>query len=204
MGKHERPTGPAAGIVAALARLHPLDRVPRAGWLLRGVTEPESVASHCHAVALLAEMVCEAWPGRFDAGTAVAMALVHDCPEVATMDIPMPAGGAEFRAAKSGTEREVAASLFAGASRRCVELFDEFERGETVEARLVRGLDKVQMMTRAACYEREGRGCLDGFWTSAANFNDYGLEPVRRLFAEVARLAHRRVPRPVKRRTARD
>lgn len=191
----------AATIVATLARLHPLDRIPRAGWLLRGVTEPESVASHSHAVALLTQLVCEAWPGSFDAGRAVAMALVHDCSEVATMDIPMPAGDAAFREAKSHTEQAVVASLFAGlpsgraaAPPLAVELFAEFERAETPEARLVRGLDKVQMMIRATCYEREGRGTLGDFWANPKNFADYGIPAVRELFAEVARVARRRMP----------
>jgi putative hydrolase of HD superfamily len=189
-----RQSAPAAAIVQALARLHPLDRVPRAGWLLRGVTEPESVAAHCHAVALLARLVCDAWPGSFDAERAMGIALVHDCAEVATMDIPMPAGDAAFRAAKSRTEQEVAASIFGALPGRTAELFAEFERAETPEARLVRGLDKVQMMIRAACYAREGRGHLEDFWNNPKNFADYGLAPVRELFAEVARFAGRRAP----------
>jgi putative hydrolase of HD superfamily len=199
-----RGPGPAAAIVKTLARLHPLARVPRAGWLLRGVTEPESVASHCHAVALLTQLVCDAWPGRFDAGRAVAMALVHDCAEVVTMDIPMPAGDAGFREAKSRTERAALASLFDGLPSRAAELFEEFECAETPEARLVRGLDKVQMMIRAACYEREGRGALGDFWVNGHNFEDYGIDTVRKLFAEVARFAGRRLPRPAKPRARRD
>ena len=194
-----RGEGPAAAIVATLARLHPLARVPRAGWLLRGVAEPESVASHCHAVALLTQLVCDAWPGSFDAGRAVAMALVHDCAEVVTMDIPMPAGDAAFREAKSRTELAAFASLFAGSSVRAPELFAEFERAETPEARLVRGLDKVQMMIRATCYEREGRGSLGDFWANGRNFEDYGIEAVRELFTEVARTAGRRPPPPAAR-----
>jgi putative hydrolase of HD superfamily len=190
-----RGPGPAAAIVKTLARLHPLARVPRAGWLLRGVTEPESVASHCHAVALLTQLVCDAWPGRFDAGRAVAMALVHDCAEVVTMDIPMPAGDAGFREAKSRTERAAIGSLFEGLPSRAAELFEEFERAETPEAHLVRGLDKVQMMLRAACYEREGHGALGDFWANGRNFEDYGIIAVRELFAEVARYAGRKVPR---------
>ena len=193
-----RGTGPAAAIVRTLARLHPLARVPRAGWVLRGVTDPESVSSHCHAVALLTQLVCDAWPGRFDAGRALAIAIVHDCAEVVTMDIPMPAGDAAFREAKSKTERTTIASLFAGLPTRAVELFEEFERAETPEARLVRGLDKVQMMIRATCYEREGNTALDDFWANRRNFEDYGIETVRELFAEVARSAGRRIPRPLK------
>ncbi|OHD70560.1 MAG: hypothetical protein A2177_05735 [Spirochaetes bacterium RBG_13_68_11] len=190
-----RGPGLAAAIVTTLARLHPLARVPRAGWLLRGVTEVESVSSHCHAVALLTQLACDAWPGRFNAGRAVAMALVHDCAEVATMDIPMPAGDADFREAKSRTERASIAALFDGLPSRAAELFEEFEHAETPEAQLVRGLDKVQMMIRAACYEREGHGALGDFWANGRNFDDYGIDAVRELFAEVARFAGRKVPR---------
>jgi putative hydrolases of HD superfamily len=195
-----RRKNPAADVVATLARLHPLDRIPRAGWLLRGVTEPESVASHCHAVALLARLVCDAWPGEFDAERAMSLALVHDCAEVATMDIPMPAGDDAFRAAKSRTELAVFESLFAGLPGQTAGLFAEFERAETPEARLVRGLDKVQMMIRAACYEREGRGHLEDFWSNPKNFQDYGLAPVRDLFAAVSRFAGRLLPKPGPRR----
>lgn len=44
------PSFPATAI-RLLMDLHPLDRVPRAGFLLRGVAEPESVAAHSHALA---------------------------------------------------------------------------------------------------------------------------------------------------------
>jgi putative hydrolases of HD superfamily len=195
-----RRNDPAAAIVATLARLHPLDRIPRAGWLLRGVTDPESVAAHCHAVALLARLVCDAWPGEFDAERAMSLALVHDCAEVATMDIPMPAGDDAFRAAKSRTELAVFESLFGGLPGRSAALFAEFEAAETPEARLVRGLDKVQMMIRATCYRQEGRGYLEDFWRNPKNFQDYGLAPVRELFAAVSRFAGRRAPKPVTRR----
>jgi putative hydrolase of HD superfamily len=160
------------------------------------VTEPESVAAHSHAVALLVRLTCDAWPGRFDAERAMSIALVHDCAEVATMDIPMPAGDDAFRAAKSRTELAVFDSLFGGLPGRSSQRFAEFEAAETPEARLVRGLDKVQMMIRAACYRRESRGYLEDFWRNPKNFQDYGLAPVRELFAAVARFAGRRLPKP--------
>ena len=110
------------------------------------------------------------------------------------MDIPMPAGDAEFRNARSRAEAVVFGALFAGLPRRYARLFEEYERGESPEARLVRGLDKVQMMIKVLCYEREGRGRLEEFWEYPDNFRDWGLEPVRALFQEVARIAGRSIP----------
>jgi putative hydrolases of HD superfamily len=184
----------ASTIMGLLSRLHALDRIPRAGYLLRGVAEPESVAAHSHALALLTQLVCDGAPDAFDAAKAVAMALIHDTQEVATMDIPMPAGDAEFRRARSRAEVAIFRELYAGLSSRYVELFEEFERGESLEARLVRGLDKAQMMIKVTCYEREGRGRLEDFWRNPANFRDYGVEQVRLLFREIARAAGREIP----------
>ena len=57
--------GLADRIIALFEAIHPLDRVPRAGYLLRGVAEPESVAAHSHFVALMALLFAEAYPDRF-------------------------------------------------------------------------------------------------------------------------------------------
>jgi len=184
-----------------MSRLHALERVPRAGFLLRGVAEPESVAAHSHALALLVELVCEALPDSFDSGRAVAMALLHDVQEVATMDIPMPAGDAAFKEARARAEEAIFDSLFAGLPGRARELYREYARGETPEARLVKGLDKVQMMIRISSYQREGRGSLEEFWGNPDNFRDWELEPVRQLHREVARRAGRKVPARTQKRS---
>ena len=43
----------ASTIIDLFYRLHPMDRIPRAGYLIRGVTETESIAAHSHALATL-------------------------------------------------------------------------------------------------------------------------------------------------------
>ena len=89
------------GRVATLFEaIHPLDRVPRSGYLLRGVADPETVASHSHFLALLALLFVEEYPDEFDRGRALAMALIHDLPEARLMDIPMPYADAYLSQAK--------------------------------------------------------------------------------------------------------
>lgn len=177
-----------------MANTHPLDRIPRAGYLLRGVTEPESVAAHSHSLAFLTLMVCGAYPEEFDSRRAVEMAIIHDLQEVATMDIPLPAGTEAFKAAKEDTEQQVFESLFGSLSPGLTDVYREFRANESAEARLVRGLDKVQMMIKVMCYQREGRGILDDFWKNPVNFRDYGLPVIGELFAEVARRAGKTLP----------
>ena len=181
-------------IIELISKIHSLDRVPRAGFLLRGVTEPESVAAHSHSLALLCSLVCRALPGRFDEARVLTMALIHDLPEVETMDIPMPAGTEEFKRAKGATESKVMNSLSADVDRSVGEDYREYSSGSTDEAKLVKGLDKVQMLIKVLGYEREGRGDLEDFWINPANFATYGLEPIEHLFEAIFERAGRTPP----------
>jgi putative hydrolase of HD superfamily len=188
----------AAEVVRLFEEIHPLDRVARAGYVLRGVAEPESVAAHSHFLALLVMLVCRRHPEQFDEGRAVAMALVHDLCEAKLMDIPMPAADAHLREAKLQAEQAVTEELLLPLGEVGAELAGlqkELAEAESVEACLVRGLDKVQMMLKILMYERDGCTRLSEFWLNPKNFRDHGLEPVSRLFDALCAAAGK--PRPV-------
>ena len=42
-----------ARVLRLFEEMHPLDRIARAGYVLRGVADPETVASHSHFVAVM-------------------------------------------------------------------------------------------------------------------------------------------------------
>jgi len=174
--------------------IHPLDRIPRAGYVMRGVTEPESVSAHSHFVALLALLFVERYPGHFNRDRLLAMALVHDLAEARLMDIPMPVADAHLKEAKRQAERAITADMLGGLPGDLAALHDEFERAETPEARLLRGLDKAQMMLKVWCYDRERRGCLEEFWINPKNFADYGIAPVSALFDAICAAAGKARP----------
>jgi putative hydrolase of HD superfamily len=182
-------------VIGLFAAIHPLDRVPRAGYLLRGVADPESVAAHSHFMALLALILCEEHPDCFDRERALAMALIHDLSEARLMDIPMPCADAYMSEAKTHAEQAIIEDLFRGFPSRFAELHREFNEARTPEARLLRGVDKAQMMLKILSYEREHRGCLEEFWTNPKNFNDYGIAPVSDLFDAICAQAGRTRPR---------
>lgn len=169
-------------ILDLFSALHPLDRVPRAGFLLRGVPEPESVAAHSHFMALLALLFLQEFPGRWDPARTLSMALLHDLPEARLMDIPMPVAEKWFGAAKAHAEDGVFSELFSGFPASLQELHDEYDQAQTEEAKLLRALDKAQMMLKVLGYEKERRGGLEEFWKNPGNFNDYGIAPVSDLF----------------------
>jgi putative hydrolase of HD superfamily len=184
----------AGRLIALFERIHPLDRVARAGYVLRGVAEPESVAAHSHFVSLMTLLALDHCPGMFDRDKALTMALVHDLAEAELMDIPMPAGDAYLKTVKTAAEQRITEKLFSEFPSRYAEWHQELVDGETLEARLIRGLDKAQMMVKVLMYEREKRGRLDEFWENPRNFHAFGIRIVDELFDAICREAGR--PRP--------
>jgi 5'-deoxynucleotidase YfbR-like HD superfamily hydrolase len=53
-------------VISLFEQIHPLDRIARAGYVLRGVCEPESVAAHSHFVALMTLLFVDRYPDQFD------------------------------------------------------------------------------------------------------------------------------------------
>ncbi len=183
-----------SSVLALFEEIHPLDQVQRAGYVLRGIASPESVAAHSHFVSLLTLLFVDRYPGMFDREKALSMALIHDLPEAIMMDIPMPASDAYFADSKRNAETSIIDKLFIDISSRYGELYRELAAVSSVEAKLVSGLDKAQMMIKIVFYQEEGRGKLDEFWLNPKNFRDHGIEPVSRLFDEICR--YRGVERP--------
>ncbi|MCF6285845.1 MAG: HD domain-containing protein [Candidatus Hydrogenedentes bacterium] len=101
-------------VLTLFRTIHPLDRISRAGYVMRGVTEPESVSAHSHFVALLALLFVERYPEQFKRDRVLAMALVHDLAEARLMDIPMPVAEAHLKEAKQRAEQAIAAEMLEG------------------------------------------------------------------------------------------
>lgn len=173
-------------LLDALLELQALDRLPRTGYALRGVDDPESIAEHGFHLILLIWALAPAVPG-IDLARAVELALVHDLAEIRIGDLPRTAGRYLPEGAKAAAESAALAELMAPLGERAPGLFAEFERGESQEARLVRACDKLQLMIKVFVYERWGAGGLGEFWDNACNFPDPGFAPVDELLAELRR-----------------
>jgi putative hydrolase of HD superfamily len=178
--------------------IHPLDRVARAGYVLRGVAEPESVSAHSHFVSLMALVFLDEYAGEYDRDKTLAMCLIHDLCEARLMDVPMPAADAYLREAKDEAERVVTREMLDGFGGKYGDYMDEFLAAVTPEGRLVRALDKAQMMIKVLMYEREGRGRLREFWLNPKNFADYDIEGASRLFDAICAEAGEVRPLPKK------
>lgn len=163
-----------------------LDRIPRSGYVLRGVAHPESVTEHSWHVLLLVWALGPKVPG-VDVGRAIEIALVHDLAELRIGDLPRTAGRYFPAGAKKEAEAAAMDDVLAPLPARSRELYAEYQEGASPAARLVKACDKLQLMLKVAVYESWGTGALAEFWDNPDNFPELGIEPVAELFAELRR-----------------
>ncbi len=167
----EQTNHPASGVRELLDLLlaaGQLKKLPRTGWLLAGVQRPESVAEHSFRVALLALLLGELVEG-VDSDRLLRMALLHDLPESLLTDLPLRAVQLVGRDAKRQAERAAWDRLLPAGTQldSWRALWDEFEAGETLEAKLARAADKMEMLLQAYEYQRAGCRNLDDFWQNS-------------------------------------
>jgi putative hydrolase of HD superfamily len=173
--------------------LQVLDRIPRSGYVLRGVADPESVTEHSWHVLFMVWVLGERLPG-LDRARAVELALVHDLAELRVGDLPRTAGRYFPEGAKKAAEAAAMAEILAPLPEHAQRLHAEYQEGATLEARLVKACDKLQLMLKVAVYESWGSGALAEFWDNPDNFPAPGIPPVDQLFADLAARCGKRRP----------
>jgi len=164
-----------------LLEVQTLDRIPRSGYVLRGVADPESVTEHTWHVLLLVWMLGGRIDG-IDVHRAMEIALVHDLAELRIGDLPRTSSHYFPAGAKKEAETAAMADVLAPIAERALPLYEEYQQGTSPEARLVKACDKLQLMLKVTVYERWGTGALAEFWDNPDNFPDGGFPAVRELF----------------------
>ena len=177
----------APALVEAYFELNHLKQLYRQGWLRRGLPAErcESVAEHVFGMAMLAWWIADAAFPELDRDKVLRMILIHELGEIYTGDI-VPADGVSPEE-KHRQEREgfwkVAGKLPHGAEY--LALWEEFELGQTAEARFTRQLDRLEMAFQAAVYEHQDELSVDEFFASASAAL---LDPrLREIFEQVVR-----------------
>jgi len=116
----------------------------RSGWTTAG--EQESVAEHTWRLCLMALVFRDGFP-EVDFSKLLRICIVHDLGEAIGGDIPAPEQ-ARLGASKSAGERRdllaLVSPLPATQRDEIVALWDEYEAGVTAEARMAKGLDKLE------------------------------------------------------------
>lgn len=110
-----------------------------------GLERYENSAEHSWQLAMLAIALARFTDAAIDVDRVVRMLLVHDVGEIDTGDTMVYAEGGwkERKAAELGAVERICALLPEGQGADFVALWQEFEKGETPEARFAHAVDRA-------------------------------------------------------------
>jgi len=180
-------------LLEVILQANELKTIPRMGWRVRGVTDGESVADHSYAVALIAMLLADRMKLDIDVEKVLRIAILHDLSEHMLGDIHAPASKFLGEDVKETAELRIMENLFREyeGGEDYVALWREFAERSSVEGKLVRAADKIEMFTQAFQYEAAGNRMLDDFWDYVENTKDFDFAEVEDLFRELLELRQR-------------
>jgi putative hydrolase of HD superfamily len=169
-------------MLQTLIELQRLKHLDRTGWTLRGLAPgTESVAAHSFGVGVTAMMLADivAEQGvQIDSERVLRMALLHDWAEARIGDLPRTAtqyfGADNRKRAETAAFDDIVEHLPAS-DTLYRELFKDYEQRTSLEARLVKAADVIDLLVQALALERAGARGLDEFW-DVAREGDFQLE----------------------------
>ena len=136
-------TAPLNGILEFLRTAERLKNATRSAWTSEG--RQESVADHSWRLCLLALVLRDSYR-TIDFAKLMRICIVHDLGEAIGGDVPAPEQAGQ--PSKAHQERcdlqTLLLPLPEGIAQEILTLWDEYEAAESPEARLAKGLDKLE------------------------------------------------------------
>ncbi|MFB6263764.1 MAG: HD family hydrolase [Bradymonadaceae bacterium] len=157
-------TDPADELLRLLSRAQRLEDLPRSGWLPAGVDDPESVASHSWEVVVVTLWLADRSERDVDVERAVRIAVVHDIAEALVTDLPRPVKELVGVDAVAEAEAEAADQLLGALPEDWRQAHEAYQRRSSIEAKLVKAADRLQMYAKALQYDSQHRGDVERFW----------------------------------------
>lgn len=172
-------------MLTTLIELQRLKGLERTGWMLRGIAQgAESVAAHSYGVAVAAMLLADELQARgvrVDVERVLRIALLHDWAEARVGDLPRTATeyfGVEARKrAERAAFDDIVGGAGASAADRYNELHGEYEERASLEARLVKAADVIDLLVQTLAFERAGVRGLNEFWDGVLE-RDFHLEGI--------------------------
>jgi putative hydrolases of HD superfamily len=144
----------ARNVAAFLTEAGHLKRTPRAGWLIAGIKDPESVAEHSYRTAVIG-YVLAVMEGA-DPDRTAALCVFHDVPEARSGDIPSTGKRYVHMASGADIAKDQTADLPGPIAEAVRALVGEFDARETPEARCAKDADKLECLFQAREYLAQG------------------------------------------------
>ncbi|HEX5873842.1 MAG TPA: HD family hydrolase [Pyrinomonadaceae bacterium] len=169
-------------MLSTLIELQRLKRLDRTGWTLRGLPNgTESVAAHSFGVSATAMMLADKLVARgipVDVEKVLRIALLHDWAETRVGDMPRTAtlyfGSEARKQAEMAAFKDVVDEVDRDHGLYA-RLYNDYEHRTSLEARLVKAADVLDLLVQVLALERAGARGLDEFW-QVAEQPDFNLE----------------------------
>lgn len=162
-------------ILDSFVELSYLTRIKRTGWVLAGVTEPETIADHCFETAMFAYILSKQVDLKLDIGKMLTMALFHEVGEVRITDFPRRAKK-YVKKFKRAAESEAINDIIGELSPELIEILHEFEECKTPEAKLVEAAEELQIIFKALVYAKENRGDISEYRRDIEKYDCKGFD----------------------------
>lgn len=186
--KRVRDSKRLEAILELILRVGKLKRMPRSGWVLRGVRNPETIAGHTFSLTLMAWIFSKKTTHKLDEEKLLKMALCHEICEIYAGDTtpyePILSQGKKvfkkwIRFSKKEKrafflkdykkEKKALQKLLFGLTldlkKEIIGLWDEFKGNRTREARFLHQLYTMQTLLQALLYWRKDKKFpIESWW----------------------------------------
>jgi len=183
-------------IIELIRRGESLKSIDRSGWVLSGIESEriESVAEHSYGSILSAIIITQQLiSDKIDINLekVVLMAALHDLPESITGDIARTEAFVEDKEqvrTKELAEKHAIKSIFDPMGKsfeNLLHIWNEFNLGESIEARVVKGADIIDMLIHARSLEESGaspQSLHQFFISSRALIDSVAIEIVTEIY----------------------
>ncbi len=168
-----------------------LKRIPRTGWLLHGVSysDVESVGDHTLRTTLIAMIfgrLLKTNNKKVNIVKILEMALLHDLAETMILDFDKKISsqvGEEFKNKfETIAEKMILQDLPVELRKRYFHILKDFHMQNSVEARIVKSADKLEMVLQALEYKSQySNEILNDFYTDIHDIEDFSDSDIKKL-----------------------
>ncbi|MHA2407015.1 MAG: HD domain-containing protein [Candidatus Ranarchaeia archaeon] len=203
-------------LIETLNELNTLKEIPRIGWIIRGVplTQAETIAEHSASLLWLAVTTLPLLEDDIkknkdpilsnriiDARKILEMVAIHDLPEVKTGDIDKQGAinfGPAFSKLKHQGETQCFENLTSDLSKSIYDrlfcVWEEYQKAESLEAKFVHQLDRIDASIQALTYIDMGHQTekLETFFLSLESLKKSEFKVIREITSSLEEIIEKR------------
>ncbi|MCJ1434560.1 hypothetical protein MMC27_003929 [Xylographa pallens] len=166
------PPPPASQPKSPIPFMHLIERLkttPREGWRRFGIDHGESISDHMYRMSIITMLAPTSLSSQLDISRCIKMALVHDMAESLVGDITPVDPVSKDEKNRRETESmdylttHLLGKVGRGGKEAGVDMqktWQEYEDNETLEAKFVHDVDKLELLLQMVEYEKR-KGKLD-------------------------------------------